>query len=272
MGSTQDLADIFDDIATLLEITGADKFRVNAHSRAARAIRESGTDIIALAADRAALLAIEGIGPKTADKIIEFAATGAVAERDELLAQVPPTLPELMQLQGLGPKTVRTLWQEGNITSIADLQRAIDDGSILNLPRMGKKTVENIAQAIAFRAQASTRLRLGVAMPIAESLVAAVLAVHGVTKAQFAGSLRRGQETIGDLDILAATTDPESLTKAFTTLPGVERILAAGESKASVQLRAGDHLVQADPKRLSVLRSCTSPDRKSTTSACASGP
>ena len=246
MGRTQDLADIFQEIATLLEITGADKFRVNAHARAARAIKESGLDIVAMASDRAALIALEGIGAKTADKIIEFAETGAIAEREELLAQVPPTLPELMQIQGLGPKTVRTLWQEGKITSIAELQKAIDDGSILSLPRMGKKTVENISAAIAFREEASKRMRLGSAMPVAEAVIATLKAVPGVTQIQFAGSLRRGQETIGDLDILAATTKPAELAAAFTALPGVERVLASGESKSSIQMRAGGHLVQVD--------------------------
>lgn len=246
MGRTEDLAGIFEDMATLLEITGADRFRVNAHARAARAIRDSGLDIVGMAEDRAALTAIEGIGPKTADKIREFARTGAVAELGELMAQVPPGLPELMQLQGLGPKTVRTLWQEGGITSIAELQRAIDDGSILALPRMGKKTVDNIRQAIEYRAQASTRMRLGTAVPVAEALVHALEQVPGVQQVQFAGSARRGQETVGDLDILATTTNPVALAEAFAALPGVERVLASGESKSSVQMRIGDRVVQAD--------------------------
>ncbi len=246
MSRTDDLAEIFERIGILLEIIGADKFRVNAHSRAARAVRDAGRDVVGLAADRKALLAIEGIGPKMADKIEEFAQTGCVAELAELLAQIPPTLPELLELSGLGPKTVRVMWQEGNITCIADLQRSIDDGSILKLPRMGQKTVDNIKQSIAFRAQASERMRLNQAMPVAESLVEAVRAFKDVTRAEYAGSLRRGKETIGDLDILATTADPAGAPEAFAKLPGVERIIASGESKISVVLRVGDRVVQSD--------------------------
>lgn len=246
MSRTDDLADIFEQIGVLLELTGADKFRVNARARGARALRDAGRDVVALAGDRKALLAIEGIGAKMADKVEEFAKTGTVSERDELLTQIPPKLPELLQISGLGPKTVRTMWQEGGITSLAELQKAMDDGSILKLPRMGAKTVENIRQAIAFRAQASERMRLGQAMPIGEALVAAVRKFKGVTRAEYAGSLRRGKETIGDLDILATTKDPAGASAAFAKLPGVERIIASGETKISVVLRDGDHVVQAD--------------------------
>jgi len=246
MSRTDDLAHIFEEMAVLLEILGVDKFRVNAHARAARAIRDAGRDVVALAADRKALLDIEGIGPKMADKIEEFARTGTVPERDELLAQIPPTLPELLKIPGLGPKTVRSMWQEGGITSLAELQRAIDDGSILTLPRMGKKTVDNIKESIAFQAQASERMRLGDAMPIAEGLVDAVRKFKGVTRAEYAGSVRRGKETIGDLDVLATTKDPAGTAEAFAKLPGVERIIASGETKISVALRAGDRLIQAD--------------------------
>lgn len=242
------LASIFHRIAQMLEVTGADKFRVIAHDRAARIIEGSHEDLarVALEKGKPALTAIEGVGPKIADKIIEFAREGRVSEHDELLAAVPPGVLELMQIPGLGPKTVRAMWQEMKIESVDALKRAIDDGSIMNLPRMGAKTVQNIKDAIVFAEQASERLPLGLAMPIAEMIVARMSRVKGVSQAAFAGSMRRGRETIGDLDILVATSDPAAARDAFVAMPEVRKVLIAGEAKSSVRIEVEGKHVQAD--------------------------
>lgn len=230
------LAAVFDRMGAMLELTGADRFRVNAHAKAARVIGDHPTDLEPIAQDAKALTAIEGIGKGTAAKIAEFAQTGAIAEHDELAARVPAGVLELLNVQGLGPKTVKLLWEEKGVTSIADLKRIIGDGSILTLPRMGEKTVENIRESIAFLESSGQRLHLGVAMPIAEAIVARMSKVPGVRACAFAGSLRRGRDSIGDLDILLSTTDPEGARAAFCEHDSVLKVLARGEHKCSVRL------------------------------------
>jgi DNA polymerase (family 10) len=234
MSFNQAVAERLELIAKLLELTGADSFRINANAKAARIIGDLSTDLEPLAQNKAALTALEGIGPKLADKISEFARTRTIAELDQLRAAVPAGLLDIMAIPGLGPKTVRMFWQDAGVTDLAGLQRIIDDGSILNLPRMGAKSVEKIKQSIAFGQQSSQRQPLGVVMPAAERIVGHMLAVPGVTDAQFAGSLRRGKDTVGDVDILVASADPAAAAEAFRTMPGVLRVLSSGDSKSSV--------------------------------------
>ncbi len=242
MSVNAQIAERLEQIAEILELLGEDRFRVAANAKAARVIADLTTDLATLAHDRGALLAIEGIGAKTADKIIEFVNTGRIAEHEELRAKVPPGLLDLLRIPGLGPKTVAMLWKEAGVTDLPSLKRIIDDGSILNLPRMGAKTVENVKKSIEFAGQTEQRIPLGIALPIAEEIVARMSAVTGVKHAAFAGSLRRGKETIGDADVLVATTDPDAAHHAFTTMPGVVQVLASGGTKSSVRLRAAHDL------------------------------
>lgn len=244
----ESLSAVFHSIAQMLELTGADKFRVIAHDRAARLIESHPRSLLDVARKegKKALTAIEGIGPKIADKIIEYAETGRVSEHEELLASVPAGLLELMNIPGLGPKTVRSMWQEMGITTLDGLKQAIADGSIMNLPRMGAKTVENIRDAISFAEKAGERIPLGIAMPIAEGIVRRMKKVPGVKDAAFAGSLRRGRETIGDLDILVEADDAAPVRDAFTRMPEVTKVLVAGEAKSSVRLEVDRRHMQAD--------------------------
>jgi DNA polymerase (family 10) len=242
MSMNEDITKIFEELATLLELTGANGFRVNAHSKVARVVEGLTSDLGELARTDDAiksLEAIDGIGKSSAQKIVEFAAQGTVTELEKLRASVPDGLREVMKVPGLGPKTVRRLWQEAEIESIEDLEAAIDDGRLEALPRMGRKTIDNIRESIDFMKTAGDRRRLGTAMPIAERLVAAMQAIPGVRKVAYAGSLRRGQETIGDLDLLVTTTDPTAASEAFRTQSGVTKILVAGETKSSVRLEDG---------------------------------
>ncbi len=230
------LASVFDRMSAMLELTGGDKFRVNAHAKAARVIGDHPSDLEPIARDAKALMAIEGIGKSTAAKITEFAETGGIGEYTELAAKVPAGVLSLLDIQGLGPKTVKLLWDERGVQSIADLKKIIDDGTILTLPRMGEKTVENIKESIAFLESSGQRLHLGIAMPIAEAIVERMKSVPGVSACTFAGSLRRGRDSIGDLDILITTTDPEAARAAFCEHPTVLKVLARGEHKCSVRL------------------------------------
>ncbi|MCB9845676.1 MAG: DNA polymerase/3'-5' exonuclease PolX [Phycisphaeraceae bacterium] len=233
MSRNREVADRLEEIARMLEILGENRFKVIAHEKAARAIADLPQDVADL--DAKQLEAIDGVGAKIAAKIVQYANTGDMTEHAELRAKVPEGLFELMNLPGLGPKTVSLLWKDKHITDLAGLKRIIDDGSIMDLPRMGAKTVQNIKDAIEFNASAGARLPLGVAMPVAEAIVERIRKVEGVKKIAFAGSLRRGKETIGDIDILCAASDPDAARDAFTRQPEVIKVLAAGESKSSVR-------------------------------------
>ncbi len=235
MSFNRDAVRLLKNIAEMMELLGENPFKINAHARAARAIEGLSQDLRALAADRSALTDIEGIGPKIADKLIELAETGKISEHQNLAAKVPPGLVRLLGISGLGPKTVRLLWQERGVTDLAALKAIIEDGSILELPRMGKKAVEKISRAIRFAEQDTGRLHLGVAMPVAETIVQHMRNVKGVIRVTFAGSLRRGKETIGDIDVLVCAKDPAAAGEAFRSMPEVVAVLAAGETKSSVR-------------------------------------
>ncbi|MEO1583018.1 MAG: DNA polymerase/3'-5' exonuclease PolX [Planctomycetota bacterium] len=235
MAFNDDLAEQLSTIATLLEVTGANRFRVNAFSKAARVIEKHTTSLADL--DEAQMTEIDGVGKGIAEKAEELRDTGEISELTELLESVPEGLIEVMDIQGLGPKTVRQLWKDLGVESRADLQRVINDGSILDLPRMGQKTVDNISKAMAFASKSSSRLPIGVAWPIAERVVEAMRGVEGVTRAEAAGSLRRGRDTIGDIDVLIVAEDAEAAREAFCTLDGVTDVVARGETKCSVRMK-----------------------------------
>lgn len=242
MSFNADVVAAFEELATLLELTGANGFKVNAHARVARVVDGLGRDLRATAVGEAAadaLAEIGGIGASSAAKIVELATTGAIAELETLRREVPAGLREVMLVPGLGPKTVRRFWTEAGVESLADLEARLADGSLAALPRMGRKTLDNLVASIEFMKSAGDRTRLGDAMPLAESIVAELAAVPGAGAVTFAGSLRRGLETIGDIDILATATDPDALAEAFRNRADVTRVLVAGETKSSVRLDSG---------------------------------
>lgn len=248
MAFNSDLARRFDEIGSMLELLGEDPFRVNAHRKVARVIEDSPEDFAQLAKDREALLAIDGIGAKTADKIVEFATTGDIAEHRQLRDKVPAGLLDVLRVPGVGPKTVKALWEQLHVTDVPGLKRVIDDGSILTLPRMGAKAVEKIKAALAFHESTGDRTPLGVAMPTAEDLAARVRAIDGVKRCEFAGSLRRGRDTIGDIDLIAAapTSRAEAIGEAFRAFPEVKEVLAAGATKSSVRVERHGVRIQVD--------------------------
>jgi DNA polymerase (family 10) len=220
-------------------LLGEDTFRALAHEKAARVIGDLAQDLepIARAPDaKKRLMEIEGVGPRIAEKIIEFISTGKICELEELRARAPAGLVAVMEIPGLGPKTAGVLWKQGKVESIEDLKRIIADGSILRLPRMGAKTVEKITASMALTEEATKRLPLGLAAPIGDRVVERLRKVPGVENVALAGSARRGKETVGDLDILAAARDGRAVSKAFREMPEVRRVLLAGDTKSSVRL------------------------------------
>ena len=244
MSSNLELARIFSEIADVLDLTGANAFRVNAHRKVARILEEAGEDLASLArTDPARLRTIPGIGEGSAAKIDEFLATGKVKEHDDLLATIPAGVPGLLRIPGLGPKRVRNLWQEGGVDSVDTLRRKLSEGSLGGLPGMGPKTLKAIEESLAFLDTTRGRIRLGEAAEIAASFVAHLRAAGGVQRISHAGSLRRGKETIGDVDIVASATDPAALHAAMRAAPGVAAVLVSGDTKTSVRT---DHGVQVD--------------------------
>jgi DNA polymerase (family X) len=234
MAANEDLARRFDEISQMIDLLGEDSFRASAHARAARNIADLPFDVSTC--DRARLLEVDGIGAKIADKILEYCKTGDIKEHAELRARVPQGLLEIVKIPGLGPKTARAIWQHKGITDIPGLKRIIDDGTICDVPRMGQKLVERIKAAMALAEEGQQRLWIGKALPLAEMIVERMLAVPGVKKAAWAGSLRRGRDTVGDLDILVAAMQPAEAGKAFRGMEGVQSVLAAGDTKSSVRI------------------------------------
>ncbi|KAA0216754.1 MAG: DNA polymerase/3'-5' exonuclease PolX [Leptolyngbya sp. PLA3] len=236
MSLKSDAIRCFEEIAAMLELLGEDKFRVNAHARAARSLEGYTGPLEAIAGETAKLREIPGVGPKMADKIVELHTSGVMKEHEELCRQVPRGLFDVMAVPGLGPKTVKAMWESLGVTSIEGLKRVIDDGSILTLPRMGEKAVAKIKASLLFMAGSSERIQLGLALPLAEHLMDYMRQLSGIEVVAFAGSLRRGRDTVGDIDLLVSTSDPAAAGEHFRTAPGVEAVLAGGESKSSVRM------------------------------------
>ena len=242
MSFQKQASSIFNTMSQMLELLGGDRFRINAHAKASRVIKDLVVDLESMAkdGDTKAIVAIEGIGKGTAGKIIELAQTGTIAEYDELASKVPSGVMDILAIQGLGPKTVKLMWDEKNIESIEDLKRIIEDGSILELPRMGQKTVDNIQASIAFLETSGQRLSIGIASRVADRLVAMLESLDGTIRVQCAGSIRRGKESIGDIDLLISTSEPEAAREAFTNAEGVMQVLAKGDTKCSIRMALGE--------------------------------
>jgi DNA polymerase (family 10) len=240
VSANADIARLFSEMADALELLGENAFRVNALRKVARTAEDAAEDLASLArTDVKALEAIPGIGASSARKIVEFATSGRMPEHAELLAKLPEGLMAVLRVPGLGPKTVKLLWEQGGVTDLATLKSKLESGALEGLPRMGAKTLQNIRENLAFLETAGARTRLGDALPVAETMVAALAALPGVIEAAFAGSLRRGKETIGDIDLLVATKSPKPVMQAFTSRPDVAKVLSHGETKSSVRLNSG---------------------------------
>ncbi|MCK4342837.1 MAG: DNA polymerase/3'-5' exonuclease PolX [Phycisphaerae bacterium] len=228
-----DVAQVFNEVATLLEIKGADGFRVSSYRRVARTISELATDINELAARRE-LHTLEGVGKSSVAKIEELLETGRLSLREELLAEVPESVLRLLAVPNIGPKKAALLWREAGIESLGDLKTALQAGKLSSLKGFGPKMVTKMLRGIEFIERSAGRTRLGMAWKISTLLGGAVLAMKGVERAEFAGSLRRGRETVGDLDMLCAANDPQRIIRRFVQLQHVTQVITASGNKALV--------------------------------------
>jgi DNA polymerase (family 10) len=174
-----------------------------------------------------------------AKKIDEYLSTGKMAKYEEVSKGVPSSLMDLLNIQGLGPKTLSLAHGKLKVKNLENLKRVIADGSLAKLPRMGEKKVENINKAIRLFVASHERMSLGIALPVAERVIEELKKAAKVKRISTAGSLRRLKETIGDIDILSEGTDGEEIVKKFTSLPSVERVLASGETKGSIIVEGG---------------------------------
>jgi DNA polymerase (family X) len=238
------LARLLIETGDLLEISGGDPFRIRSYRRAAEAAEQSTIDLAALAAvagDPARLLEVPGIGKSMAANIQAAVATGSIPLRDELLARYSAGILDLLKLPGMGPKTVALLWDATKISSIDQLAEAIDAGRLNGLPRMGEKQIEKLRKGIEDFRKSAGRFRIDEAEEAAERLTQYLLAMEGIDRVTPAGSLRRGRETAGDLDLLVTgpACDPERASAAVeytAAYPGIRDMIAKGENKVSFYL------------------------------------
>jgi len=197
------MARLLAETADLLEIDGADSFRLRSYRRAAEAAEQTTVDLTEAAADTARLMEIDGIGKSMAAKLQAIAASGSLDQRDELLRKYGAGVLELLKLPGMGPKTVALLWDAAKIGSIDQLSQAIEAGRLNGLPRMGVKQIEKLRKGIEDYRRSAGRFRIDVATEEAARIAFYLLQFKGIANVTPAGSLRRGRETVGDLDLLA---------------------------------------------------------------------
>lgn len=236
-----EVAAILSEVADLLEIKGV-RFKPHAYRRAAQAIETLTEDIVTVARE-GRLDEIPGVGKSIAGKVQEIVETGSLGYLASLREEIPEGVRDLTRIEGIGPKRALTLSRELGIRNLDDLEAAAKAGLIRDLPGFGQKTEQNILASIQMSRMAGKRHLLGSVLPVAREIEQRLASLSSVGQVSLAGSIRRRKETIGDLDILATSMRPEEVMEAFSSLPGVSRILARGTTKTSVVLSTG---VQAD--------------------------
>jgi len=229
----REVADLLYQMAELLELQAANRFKIIAYSKAARAIESLQEDINKVCREKR-LQSIPGVGKAIAQKVEEYLKTGQIETHQELLAKTPPGLAQLLQISGLGPKTIFMLHEKLNISNLEELEKAAKEHSIRRLPRMGPTRETNILKSIERYKKRSTRILFSTAEPIVNDILAYLQGMEGLEHITAAGSFRRARETVGDIDILATATRPEEVVAAFVRMPLVQEVLAKGPTKASV--------------------------------------
>ena len=234
-----DITAIFEEIADLLEIQGANTFRIRAYRNAARILGDLPQEARVLVERGDDLTRLPGIGADLAGKISEIVSTGRCSLLERLRKELPPAITELLKIPGIGPKRVKMLYHDLDVQTIEQLQRAAQDGRIRALHGFGEKTEQNILQAVQAHAAQSKRFKLATAAQYAETLRAFLQAVPGVQQLVVAGSFRRMRETVGDLDILVTAAPDSTVMQRFTAYDEVAEVFSAGETRASVLLKCG---------------------------------
>jgi DNA polymerase (family 10) len=231
---------VLENIAALLDLKGENVFKSRAYQKAARSVEMLPEEVSKLVAqDR--LKEIPGVGEAIAKKLVELATTGRLEYYEKLKSEFPGGISALLEVPGIGPRTALLIARELNIGSLDELEKAILDGRVARLPRLGEKTADNILRQIqAFRRKKSeNRTPLGAVLPVVDTLLTCLKDVPGLKNLTAAGSLRRFRDTIGDIDLVGTADDPSPAIQAFITLPQVGEVLEKGPNKASVLLKDG---------------------------------
>ena len=229
----KELADLFDRMADILEFKSENPFKISAYRKASRIMGDLTQDIEEIA-ESGKLKDVPGIGEGMAEKIVEYLKTGKVSKFEEVRKGISDELIAIMDIPGMGPKTLAMIHKEKGISNLSQLEKAVEDGSLIGLPGIGEKKVENIKRGIQLLKQSKGRMNLGIAFPVAKRIVEALREKAGSRKIEWAGSLRRMRENVGDIDILATGPNKEKIIQTFTHLSEVKEVLASGETKASV--------------------------------------
>jgi DNA polymerase (family 10) len=232
------VAEILNEIGTLLELKGENPFKTRAYSNAARTLENLGEPLAKVVADKR-LGEIKGIGKALEQKITELVETGKLAYYDELKTSIPPGLIEMLEIPGLGPKKIQVLNEKLGVDSVEKLEAACQSGKVAELDGFGEKTQTNLIEGIERRRTYASKHLLSDALRVAEPLLEGLREHPDVLRCSAAGSLRRFKEVIGDIDLLASSKKPAEVIEYFVTQPGVVKITARGETKASVILAGG---------------------------------
>ncbi|WP_433471982.1 DNA polymerase/3'-5' exonuclease PolX [Spirillospora sp. CA-142024] len=235
--ANDEAAALIQELADLLSITGGDAFKIRAYEKAARAIAGYPDDIAGL--DLAGLRKIPTVGEAIAKKVLDYTATGTIRQVEELRTQIPAGVRALTAIPTLGPKKALAVYEELGISSVDELGTAIKEGRLRGLKGFGAKTEENILRGIELMRSSGERVLVDAAANVADEIIAALSALPQVERCAHAGSLRRMRETIGDVDVLAASRDPHPIMEAFTALPFVAEVIAGGDKKTSIRTSKG---------------------------------
>ena len=233
------IAKVFSDIADLLELKGENIFKIRAYQKAVRAIEHYPKEIKIMIDEGEDLMSIPGVGEAIAKKTTELVTTGKLGYYENLKAEFPEGITNLLAIPGIGPKTANRLSTELGISSVDALEQAINDGRVAKLFRLGDKTSENILQQIQALRRKDQRTPIGEALPIVEEILGALRPIPGVRNLTFAGSLRRFRETLGDIDLMGTADNPKEVIDTFISLPRVGQVLAQGSTKASAIVAGG---------------------------------
>ena len=232
--ANDEVAELLREYADLLQITGGDAFRARNYEKAAKSVAGFSGDVSQL--DKAGLQKIAGVGKSIATKIVQYQQTGTISQLDELRVKIPEGVRTMTRIPALGPKRAFQLYTDLGIGSIDELEDAIEEGRLRDLKGFGARSEEKIARGIEIMRGLDKRAPLNVASQIADRIVAVIGAVPGCERCEFAGSLRRFRETVGNVDILAAAADSAPLMAAFISMPEVTSVVASGETKTSVRI------------------------------------
>jgi DNA polymerase (family 10) len=236
--SKDDIITVLENIARLLELKGENPFKVRAYTNAARALETLSEPLETLVGEDR-LGTVDGLGKATSEKISTLVRDGRLDYFDRLADEFPPDILSLFELQGLGAKKIKVLWDSLQVHSITKLERACKSGKVAELPGFGEKTAANILQAIEHQKKHTGEFRIGDVAGLAESLLEDLRGHPRVTQARIAGSYRRKKEIVRDLDFIVSTRHPGEVSECFTTHPLVESVLAKGATKSSVILKSG---------------------------------